>query len=192
MIPEFIDFCKELFPSISPYTKEQAKKAMQQFEDKYGPVLSKTCSTFDLLQGDIFTEIPFFFTADNGDLKVIHRKALLLSNTCDASRDKTLLFAAIHPLADLKENPSMVSNITKNQRYSTLYFPDENLKDEFVDLELISTISRESFLKLHADKKVHRIASLTIVGYYMFICKLTVFFLRPEDVEVNAARDFFE
>ena len=86
----------------------------------------------------------------------------------------------------------MVSNITKNQRYSTLYFPDENLKDEFVDLELISTFSRESFLKLHADKKVHRIASLTIVGYYMFICKLTVFFLPPEDVEVNAARDFFE
>lgn len=59
MIPEFIDFCQELFPSINPYTKEQAKKAMQQFEGKYGPVLSKTCSTFDLLQGDIFTEIPF-------------------------------------------------------------------------------------------------------------------------------------
>ena len=32
MIPEFIDFCKELFPSIDPYTKEQAKQAMKQFE----------------------------------------------------------------------------------------------------------------------------------------------------------------
>lgn len=36
MIPEFIDFCKELFPSISPYTRDQAKRAMEQFEDLYG------------------------------------------------------------------------------------------------------------------------------------------------------------
>ena len=32
MLSEFIDFCTELFPSISPYTKEQAKVAMEQFE----------------------------------------------------------------------------------------------------------------------------------------------------------------
>ena len=188
MIPEFIDFCKELFPNINPYTKEQAKRAMQQFEDIHGPVLSHTCNTFDLLQGDIFSEIPFFYTDDNGELKVIRRKAQLLSNTCDATRDKTLLFAAIHPLKDIEENSSMVSNITKNQRYSTLYLPDQILKNEFVDLELITSISRENFLKLHDDKKVNRIATLTLVGYYMLICKLTVFFLGPEDVDVNEAR----
>lgn len=188
MIPEFIDFCKELFPNINPYTKEQAKRAMQQFEDIHGLVLSHTCNTFDLLQGDIFSEIPFFYTDDNGELKVIRRKAQLLSNTCDATRDKTLLFAAIHPLKDIEENSSMVSNITKNQRYSTLYLPDQILKNEFVDLELITSISRENFLKLHDDKKVNRIATLTLVGYYMLICKLTVFFLRPEDVDVNEAR----
>lgn len=82
----------------------------------------------------------------------------------------------------------MVSNITKNQRYSTLYLPDQILKNEFVDLELITSISRENFLKLYDDKKVNRIATLTLVGYYMLICKLTVFFLRPEDVDVNEAR----
>lgn len=82
----------------------------------------------------------------------------------------------------------MVSNITKNQRYSTLYLPDQILKNEFVDLELITSISRENFLKLHDDKKVNRIATLTLVGYYMLICQLTVFFLRPEDVDVNEAR----
>ncbi len=188
MIPEFIDFCKELFPSISPYTREQAKRAMQQFEGIQGPVLAQTCNTFDLLQGDIFSEIPFFYTDDNGDLKIIRRKAQLLSNTCDATRDKTLLFAAIHPLADIQENPSMISNITKNQRYNTFYLPDGVLENEFVDLELISSISRESFLKLHDEKKVDRIATLTLVGYYMLICKLTVFFMRPEDASVNTAR----
>ena len=62
MIPEFIDFCKELFPSIDPYTKEQAKQAMKQFESIEGPVLCRPCGAFDLLQGDIFSEIPFFYT----------------------------------------------------------------------------------------------------------------------------------
>ena len=77
----------------------------------------------------IFSEIPFFYTDDNGDLKIIRRKAQLLSNTCDATRDKTLLFAAIHPLADIQENPSMISNITKNQRYNTFYLPDGVLEN---------------------------------------------------------------
>ena len=188
MIPEFIDFCKELFPSINPYTKEQAKKAMQQFEGTQGPVLSQTCNTFDLLQGDIFSEIPFFYTGADGEVQLIRRKAQLLSNTCDATRDKTLLFAAIHPLDELQENPSMISNITKNQRYSTFYLPDDTLKNEFVDFELISSISREFFLKLYNEKKVDRIATLTLTGYYMLICKLTVFFMRPEDTDVNCHR----
>lgn len=188
MIPEFIDFCKEVFPSIDPYTKEQAKQAMKQFEDFEGPVLCRVSDSFDLLQGDIFSEIPFFYTDENGDMKIIYRKAQLLSNTCDASRDELLLFAAIHPLSDIDDNKSMISNIVRNKRYSAFYLPDRILKDEYVDFELINSMSRETFLRLHKEQKVNRIASLTMVGYYMFICKLTVFFMRPEDVEVNSER----
>lgn len=188
MIPEFIDFVQKLFPNIDPYTKEQAKRAMQQFEGISQPVLSQERDSFDLWQGDIFSEIPFFFSDETGQLKIIKRKALLLSNTCDASRDKFLLFAAIHPLAEFRENPSMVDNIVRNQKYSAFYLPDRLLKDDFVDFELISTISREVFLSLCQTGKVNRIASLTLVGYYMFICKMTVFFLRPEDVDVNDSR----
>lgn len=188
MIPKFIDFCKELFPSIDPYTKEQAKQAMKQFEDIEGPVLCRPCGTFDLLQGDIFSEIPFFYTDENGEMKVIRRKAQLLSNTCDASRDELLLFAAIHPLSDIHDNESMISNIVRNKRYSAFYLPDHLLKDDYVDFELINSMSRETFLRLHEEQKVSRIASLTMVGYYMLICKLTVFFMRPEDVQVNSGR----
>lgn len=188
MIPEFIDFCKELFPSIDPYTKEQAKQAMKQFESIEGPVLCRACGAFDLLQGDIFSEIPFFYTDENGEMKVIRRKAQLLSNTCDASRDELLLFAAIHPLSDIHDNDSMISNIVRNKRYSAFYLPDRILKDDYVDFELINSMSRETFLRLYQEQKVKRIASLTMVGYYMFICKLTVFFMRPEDVEVNSDR----
>jgi hypothetical protein len=188
MIPEFIDFCTQLFPSIDPYTKEQAKKAMEQFENVRGPVLTKVFDSFDLYQGDIFSEIPFFYTDEAGEVKLIIRKAQLLSNTCDASRDTNLLFAALHPLDEFKSNPSLIDSITKNKRYSTFYIPGEAVKNEYVDFELITTMSRENFLSLCQKGKVRRITSLSLVGYYMFLCKMTVFLMRPEDVEVNESR----
>ena len=84
MIPEFIDFCKELFPSISPYTRDQAKRAMEQFENLYGnPKLVAHPKDAELYQGDIYTEIPFLYTNENGEQTCIMRKAQLLTNTCD-------------------------------------------------------------------------------------------------------------
>lgn len=59
MIPEFIDFCKELFPSIDPYTKEQAKQAMKQFESIEGPVLCRPCGAFDLYKAIYFRRSHF-------------------------------------------------------------------------------------------------------------------------------------
>lgn len=188
MISEFIEFCHQLFPNIDPYTKEQAKKAMAQFEHSNQPTLTRFERSQDLYQGDIFSEIPFFYIDDDGRQKIIKCKAQLLSNTCDASRDQTLLFAALHPLADLNSNQSMIEGIKKNQRYSAFYLNDHALSDEYVDFEMINTISREAFLSFIQAGKVRRIASLTLFGYYMFICKLTVFFMRPEDVEVNTNR----
>lgn len=98
MIPEFIEFCKELFPSINPYTRDQAKRAMEQFENLYGnPKLVTHPKDGELYQGDIYTEIPFLYINEFGEQTCIMRKAQLLTNTCDAVRDDNLIFAAIHP-----------------------------------------------------------------------------------------------
>lgn len=189
MIPEFIDFCQELFPCIDPYTIEQAKLAMTQFEGVNGPILTKQYDSFDLYQGDIFTAIPFYYIDETGQQKRVMRKAQLLSNTCDAVRDNLLLFAAVHPLSDYSNNPSMVDGIVKNKKFSTLYLPDQLLEKECVDFELINSMSRTTFLKLCEEGKVKRITSLNRIGYYMFLCKMTVFFMRPEDTTVNTSRD---
>ena len=189
MIADFIEFCYRLFPSIDPYTKEQAKLCMKQFENVNGALLtSRYNEAEDLTQGDIFSEIPFFYIDNNGQQKMIRRKAQLLSNTCDAVRDNTLIFAALHPIDEFTSNKSMIEGIKQNHRYSALYLPDNPISDEFVDLEMINTISREAFISFLEMGKVRRVASLTQVGYYMFLCKLTVFFMRPEDVEVNSSR----
>jgi len=189
MIPEFIDFCAELFPCINPYTREQAKKAMTQFEKTSVPALAKTSDSSSILeQGDIFSEIPFLYYDKDGAVKTIKRKAQLLSNTCDASRSDKLLFAALHPLKDIESNRSLMDGIVRNKKFSAFYLPDELLEHEYVDFELVNSIPRDVFHTLYDMQKVKRIATLTLVGYYMFICKMTVFYLRPEDSDVQASR----
>ena len=188
MIPEFFKFCAELFPSISPYTAEGAKKAAEQFENVSGNHLTTHQNSFDCLQGDVFSEIPFIFLDSTGEVYFKKYKAMLLSNTCDATRDDNLLFAAVRPFSELTNNQSIIASIKKNIKYSSLYLPDNLLIDEFVDFEMITTIPRVVFYKFHENNDVERLITLSSVGYYMFICKLTIFFLRPEDPETNSER----
>lgn len=185
---EFIKLCSEIFCSISPYTAEAAKKAMNQFKGANKSFLISTTDFDFIKQGDIFTEIPFYFSDDNGEIYFIKRKAQLLSNTCDASREEQLLFAAMQPLSDFEENQGCISSIKQNINYSALYYGQSVIDDSFVDFNLINSISRKHFEELCKDKKIRRIASLNNVGYYMFLCKLAVFLMRPEDEAVNSNR----
>ena len=190
MIPEFIDFCKELFPSISPYTRDQAKRAMEQFENLYGnPKLVAHPKDAELYQGDIYTEITFLYTNENGEQTCIMRKAQLLTNTCDAVRDDNLIFAAIHPCEEFSKTAKDLVSIKGNHTFRLFYIPDPETQDLLIDFSLLTTLSRNTFLSLLQKGIVHRIAALSQIGYYMFICKLTVFFMRPEDVQVNKDRD---
>ena len=173
MIPEFVDFCKEIFPSINPYTAEQAKEALKQFENHDGPLAAQCAEKFDLLQGDYYSEIPFVYVDENGEVRSFLAKAQLLSNTCDAVRDDRLLFAAVRPISDFEKNEGALNAIKENKRYSLFYVKDNPLSEYYVDFELITSMSREMFNMLHSNSKVKRIATLTMVGYYMFISKLT-------------------
>lgn len=62
MLEEFIDFCTEVFPSINPYTVENVKSAMAQFQHEGKTFSVCRSSPLDYLaQGDIFSELPFTF-----------------------------------------------------------------------------------------------------------------------------------
>lgn len=193
MYEQFWEYIEQLFPCIEPYAKEGAKAAMVQFDNYRKPLLGDVLGgarydSTDLQQGDIFSEIPFLYMDENGRYKQVLCKAQLLSNTCDASRDKRLVFAALQPLDDFGSNPGTIDAIKRNKTFSSFYLNDHKVANEYVDFELINTISREAFLLLMSSRRVHRIGRLTLVGYYMFLCKLTVFLMRAEDREVNAAR----
>jgi len=188
MKSDFIDFVTELFPSISPYTKKQAKESMIQFETE-GRMLKYTMPSplEHLAQGDIFgEEIPFIKQNNEGELSAFKTKAILLSNTCDSERDDLLIFAALIPLSSL--SGKSLETIKQNKLYRYLYIPDSIISDYVIDFSLLNSFSRELFNKKLEEKAFNKVLSLNDLGYYMFLCKLTIHLMRPEDTEVQSHR----
>lgn len=187
MMNEFIDFVTEVFPSIHPYTKEQVKASIQQFE-KSGVQrnFSMHSALPYLAQGDIFGDlIPFIKQDKNGELSVLKAKAILLSNTCDSERDDILIFAPLIPIKSLDMDEQAVKS---NQIYRLLYFPDPLIEEYVVDLSLLNSFSRVMFENKLREGKFSKIMSLNDLGYYLFLCKLTVHLMRPEDTGVQKIR----
>lgn len=186
MMKEFIDFVQELFPSISPYTKEKVKDAIKQFN-----ISGKTVNCFmarplsELCQGDIVEDLPFSIYNIKGDRSIFKTKGILLSNSCDAENDDAIIFAPFLPIEKINLDKN---NITKNLIYRLLYFPDSIFKDYVVDLSLLNSYNKQLIINAINDGKIKKVASLSQFGYYLFICKLTVHFLRPEDTGIQELR----
>lgn len=190
MMKELVEFYEEIFPSISPYTASEAKKACEQFKND-GKTFSTTMTNCleGLSQGDIFSEIPFVFIGKDGNQRILKARAMLLTNTCDCVRNERLQFAALFKVNDFSEEEATRESIRHNKLFQCLYLPDVRLNDEFVDFGLICSYDRELFTQLINAEKVRKIASLSQVGYYILLTKLTVYFLRPEDGGVNESRN---
>jgi len=189
MMQEFINFVQELFPSISPYTKEKIKDALKQFY-----ISGKTLNCFmlhplnELCQGDIVEDLPFSRYDINGNRSIFKTKGILLSNSCDAENDDTIVFAPLLPIDKINLGKNSIDNITKNLNYRLLYFPDHMFKDYVIDLSLLNSYNKHMIVNAISDGKIKRVASLSQFGYYLFLCKLTVHFFRPEDTGVQELR----
>lgn len=189
MIGEFITFVEKMFP-MDPYVAEQARVAIRQFE------LSKERRTENplynfflptpishLSQGDIIGgNVPFELEdPDTGEIMVYRGPGILLSNTCDAERDSYIVISPLLPLEEMYRGRK--KDFSTNLTYNLLYFPDSNFSDYVIDLTIMNTFSR----KVITDN-YHTVASLNQFGYYLFLCKLTVQLMRPEDEGVHIQR----
>lgn len=189
MLEEFIDFCAETFPSISPYKIESLKIAVEQFKKDGHFVECCLATPLDYYaQGDIFTDLPFSFVNSDGDYNVIKRHGILLSNTCDASRNETLIFAALQPIELMKDSPQMRNDLKNNKLTQFMYIPCEELKDKAIDFGLINSFPRELILNGCAANKTKKIYSLNDYGFYLLLTKLTIFFARRQDKETEKDR----
>lgn len=185
----YISFLENLFPAIEPYTAEKAKEAVKEFS-RYGiktPFFSQPYGE-GFQQGDIFSKVPFVYIDKNGKGQLAVTGGMLLTNSCDATRNERLQFAAMASLADYSTDPSRQDAVKSNINYEYLYFPDTEMDDSFVNFGLITSVSREAFQRFVEAGKSKRLASLNTTGYFLFITKLTVFLMRPEDGKVYASR----
>lgn len=179
MLEEFIDFANSVFPSIPIDTKENAKKAIAQFakegeQIKYltFPPLSK------FSQGDIISEIPFYYFDENGKQKMFKAKALVLSTSCHIDNKDKLCVVPVLPLNMFDGN---IFDLKKNTVFDYMYIPDKELKNLFIDFEVINTFSKDIIMHGMDNGHIKKIASLNQVGYYFFIIKLTIYLMRRED-----------
>lgn len=185
MIKELIQFTSELFPSISPYTKENVIKAIEQFDyEKLEWFSSKPISYIS--QGDIIEKIPFSYIDENGKKDTILTKGIILSNTCDISRDEYIIVAPLFEYGSfLDKNQSKI--VRANKYYDKMCFTNSQLDGYFIDFTRLLSFNRKLLLKLLASKT--RVEySLNQYGYYLLLTKLTIYFMRPEDKETNELR----
>lgn len=191
MIKELIEFTSELFPSINPYTSDQIYKAIEEFNME-GKAFTTTMDNHIeyLAQGDILHNIPFVRMKDDGEIGKFMASGVIMANTCDCERRDNILIAPFIPLD--KINRTDVTQIVANRVLEFLYLPNIHFEGEqvenVVDFSQINTFNRTVLSKLLESGKVHKLKSLNINGYYLFLIKLTAYLMRPEDAETQKLR----
>lgn len=193
MLNELIDFTTELFPSINPYTKERVKLAIRQFEvTGYGqnpPQNIDYCTNqpFDYLtQGDIISDLPFVRYSKTGEKGILVTEGILLSNSCDAERDPSLVFA---PLIELRNfTNAQQEQIKKNESFRLFYLPDADVDNKVIDFSMVNSLPRSMIIQGLEKEHIKKTNSLNRYGYYLLLIKLTVHFMRPEDTGVQNLR----
>jgi hypothetical protein len=190
---EFIEFVKELFPSINPYTKEQVKNSIEQFNER-GTTFScyNDCDLAGICQGDIFRGVPFIKIAEDGSITKSVREGIVLSNSCDIEHDDYILVSPFYSFeeGDLSEN--QIAQVKKNLAYGYIYFPDESGETNFADFSQIESLPKSCIENGLSSGKMNKKHSLNLVGYYLLVCKLTIHFLRPEDTVLQGERKHLE
>ncbi|WP_206911477.1 hypothetical protein IGL98_002252 [Enterococcus sp. DIV0840] len=178
----YFDFLEQMLPSFS--YGELDKEILEQFNFEDNGKYVTSYEIEGLAQGDIFENIPLFLLEDLTKAPGIKPvKAILLSNSCDASRRDYLNFAPFIPIK-LMGKINDGNAIRKNLKNSLLYLPFVDLQDYVVDLNHIFSIKREIFEKLYEDEKINRKYSLKNAGYYLLLSKLIILHCRMESEEI--------
>ncbi|MFN7097014.1 MAG: hypothetical protein ACK4PR_05610 [Gammaproteobacteria bacterium] len=173
---------------LSKEQKDNMVKAIKQF-----PYVDYYINQHmqDLLQGDIWTSLEVYDPNTKNSKKI---KGIFLSNSCDIDRSNkrytpTLItFAPIIKLIDYKrllnssdlgENQinNKIDNIRKQLISNIFYLPNHHmLQDEYIALlDDLHTIRLDQF---DAIKEKTKILTLSQIGFYIFIFKLSVHFCR--------------
>jgi hypothetical protein len=184
---DFMNWVKEIFSSINPYTHEAAMASLKDFMKKHGSVNFLMPSPLPFLaQGDVLDGVFFSYLDDDGNQSDFMAPGMLLSNTCDADRENTnILFVPLIPMAEYIKEGLNETTIRKNLYTDLFYIPDPPLSDYVIDFSIISSISRDLVIRAIEKGIMNKMSSFNLKGYYFLLSKATVHVMRPESLEVK-------
>lgn len=156
-----------------------------------------------IFQGDGFNNLSITNLPDNS---IKNSKGLIYSNTCDLDPNNKRNFPAhlvYAPIVDLEKYKSLLIkssnkktadinahiNAIKNQRISQIFYLPKNYKikkEAIVFLDRVNNYPLDIFLK-YISIESDRLFTLSNLGAYLFVFKLSVHFTRIQDnVDRNA------
>lgn len=190
MLQAFVGLITELFPSVDPTT---ATRCLREIADQdIDPARLFLPRPFDhLAQGDIIHPVSFFVGEDDEVTYRYDGPGVVISNTCDAEHDEHVLLAASFPLrVYLENNPTDETTLRSNCIFNLMFLPwvGADGRGIVTDLSWVQTHSRASIISTLRSGAIRKVASLSNIGFYLLLAKLTVHLLRPETEEVLAGR----
>lgn len=190
MLEEFIDFVDSVLPSVDSEAKDKAKAAIAQFKKDGNnfEYLMPQVLTY-LSQGDIISEIPFRYFDENGKQFQIVAKGMVISTSCHIDQKKYINIVPVFPVSDLEDNENQLKDLRNNKIFDYMYIPENKIKDYFIDFSRVNTYDKRLILNEISNGKIERICSLSQLGFYFFIVKLTVFLMRKEDDDTMLERE---
>lgn len=202
---------ENLLPSyLTSTNKDRLKEALRQFsatgnQDEIYPNFYYTSNLNHFAQGDILHSLKSVdWNFDKSEYETVYYSVMLLSNSCDVSQEnkratnpKNILFVPIVPLSEViqdfvangfkdDEIESFKSNL-KRQLFSNLFYLPVSYKknEDFIAyFDRTYWYPQQEIVKINLPEE--RYISLSNIGYYMLILKMSYHFCRvPEEIERN-------
>jgi hypothetical protein len=180
MLAEYARLIQGLFPSIDPNAAKQliAAAGASGFSDEQ---YFATQLGDKLCQGDVVEGLRWIVEREDGSYVRKAESGILLSHSCDVDNTEWLTFASCVPFDSKLGN----ANSIKRQEVTELYYlPAHGTRSSMVaDLAQLQSRRAAGVLSGIADGSLHRVDSLTQLGHYHFIAKLTIHLLRPQSLD---------
>lgn len=186
MLKEFIDFAENVLPTLNEEMTRNAKIAVTQFENsgaQYSLITYKVLK--QLSQGDIISDIPFYIMKDNGEIYRYKAWGMVLSTSCSIDNKNKIVIA---PVFSEDSYFGDKSPLKSNTIFDYFYIPLRDGNGVYADFSSICTYDKDIIIKGINENKINRLYSLSQLGYYLFLMKFTVCFMRKEDLNTLEER----
>jgi len=186
---ELIKLFNEACPILPGSPAGEPEQALRQFYAEEIGLIQIIRNPLPLwAQGDILEPITFVTWSEEGEPGFFEAPGMIINSTCDLDRKEEIVLCPCIMLSELKQL-SAYKDIPKNTVFDFLFLGSCLTGDEWVvNLSYPVTLPRQRIKKRIEEGNISRKHSLTDKGWYLFITKFAIKYLRSDDFETMAQR----